>query len=113
MGQNEFRRLRTCADGIPSVQRSSAATAGTAGPASVFEHAVRTPIELAPLLDQAPKVTPSTSLCAAQLDISRTTTGVHRYIDFVFYFYFFIMPSTLSKAAKPTSGAAAILPELR
>ena len=29
-------------------------TAGTAGPASVFEHAVRMPIELA-LLDQAPK----------------------------------------------------------
>ena len=60
-GRNGFRRLRTCADGIPSVQRSSAATAGTAGPASVFEHAVRTPIELAPLLDRAPKVTPSTS----------------------------------------------------
>ena len=64
------------------------------------------PIELAPLLDRAPKVTPSISLCAAQLDISRTTTGVHHDTDFVFFFNFFIMPSTHSKASKPTSGAA-------
>ena len=62
VGRNGFRRLRTCADGIPSVQRSSAATAGTAGPASGFEHAVRMPIELAPLLDRAPGGTPATKL---------------------------------------------------
>ena len=96
----------TCADGISvGIRPTSSDSNDTAGPASVFEHAVRTPSELAAPLDQLLKARRNTA--SAQLEQLTYNYVSAPLTSLTTLFLNFIMPNTKSVKAQRPSGATA------